>query len=71
MRQSGFANRSDATVHGVAVHSVQNDVICHCTLQDTLLLRFAWLRLAWRASGVRHTRLAAKMRLRLAAVAYL
>ena len=70
MRQSGFANRSDAADQGVAVHSVQNDVICHCTLQDALSLRLLWLRLAWRASGVRHTRIAEKMRLS-AAVAYL
>ena len=71
MRQSGFANRSDATDLGVAVDSVQSDVILQSTFQDTLLLRLLRLRLAWRASGVRHTRLDAKTRLRLAAVAYL
>ena len=65
MRQSGFANRSDATDLGVAVDSVQSDVILQSTFQDTLLLRLLRLRLAWRASGVRHTRIAEKMRLRL------
>ena len=46
MRQSGFANRSDATDQGVAAHSVQSDVILRFTFQDTLLLRL--LGCAWR-----------------------
>ena len=41
MRQSGFANRSDATDQGVAAHSVQSDVILQFTFQDT---RFAEMR---------------------------
>jgi hypothetical protein len=46
MRQSGFANRSDATDLGVAVDSVQSDVILQSTFQDTLLLRL--FGCAWR-----------------------
>ena len=46
MRQSGFANRSDATDQGVAAHSMQSDVILRFTFQDTLLLRL--LGRAWR-----------------------
>ena len=37
--------------------SVQSDVILQSTFQDTAIAAFCLLRLAWRASGVRHTRL--------------